>query len=114
MTICNAKIDKTMLGREDHGILTAFLYLDYGGFQQGFGGYTLDQYDKETKCRIGTAFGTEFIAQILKVLEVSSWEQLPGTHCRARIENNLIRAIGHILKDQWFDPKVVAESMLEL
>ena len=30
MEIKNAKIESTMLGTEDHGIMTCYLYLDYG------------------------------------------------------------------------------------
>ena len=37
--IRNAVIQSTMLGYEDHGILTCFLHLDYSGAGQGFGGY---------------------------------------------------------------------------
>ena len=32
-----AKIESTHLGYEDHGILTAHLYVDYGGSHQGIG-----------------------------------------------------------------------------
>ena len=39
--IKNAIITGTYLGIEDHGILTFWLYLDYGGSGQGFGGYQL-------------------------------------------------------------------------
>ena len=90
----NAKIVSTMLGFEDHGIMTCYLYLDYDGSGQGFGGYAL-----------GGEFGIEFIKKILKTLEVDKWEDLAGTHCRAEAGHDKVHRIGHILKDQWFDPK---------
>lgn len=106
--LMNAKIRSTMLGREDHGILTAFLNLDYGSGGQSFGGYALDEWvgprSSEGK-RIGTAYGMEFIAEILRVLEVETWEKLPGTVCRVRAEHSKVHAIGHFLKDQWFEPE---------
>lgn len=103
----NAKIRSTTLGREDHGIFTAFLNLDYGSSGQSFGGYALDEWCGPRSAegrRVGTAYGMEFIAEILRTLEVESWEKLPGTVCRVRCEHSKIHAIGHFLKDQWFDP----------
>ena len=103
--IRNAVIENTMLGYEDHGILTCFLYLNYGGAGQGFGGYGLDSYDNETEKGIGTAYGLAFIIGILNVLEVDKWESLKGIHCRADTKRNKVHGIGHILKDQWFYPQ---------
>lgn len=107
-TIQNAVIESTMLGQEDHGILTCFLMLNYGGSGQGFGGWALDEPRRDSADkflgRFGTAWGMQFIAGVLKVLEVSSWEKLPGTHCRADADHGKVYRIGHILKDRWFDP----------
>lgn len=116
--IKNAKIKSTYLGIEDHGIFTAFLHLDFGGYTQSFGGYTLDKYVKDGR-RSGHAFGTEFIMQILRVLEIESWEKLPGTVCRVRSGSdpehyNSIEEIGHFMKDQWFNPKSLAEKYFPL
>jgi hypothetical protein len=71
--IRNAKISSTHLGVEDHNITTAMLTLDYGGVCQGFGGWSLDTPKKingKFVKRVGTAFGMEFIMQILETLEV--------------------------------------------
>ncbi len=51
MEIKNAKIEKTTLGFEDHGIMTLFIYLDYGGSGQGFGGYGFGSKSKSLSCR---------------------------------------------------------------
>jgi hypothetical protein len=104
--IKNAKITGTMLGVEDHSILTCWLYLDYGGMGQGFGGYALDTYDKVKGRRVGTAFGMEFIRRIMEVVEVEKWEDLTGQYCRVFADHSRVYKIGHIIKDQWFDPDV--------
>ena len=110
--IKNAKITSTMLGVEDHGILTCWLYLEYGesGCQgcQGFGGYSLDTPDKTHVFwlrRVGCAWGMEFINRILAVVGVEKWEQLPGKHIRVRAEHSKVHAIGNIIKDNWFCPE---------
>ncbi len=73
-----AKIRSTHLGREDHGIFTAILDLDYGGSGQGAGTYALDEYDEETHERHGTAGGMDFIIGILDACGVDSWEKVAG------------------------------------
>lgn len=105
-TIENAKITSTALGREDHGIFTSMIYLEGGGWGVGFGGYSLDEYDKTTKTRVFTAEGGEAINQILETLEVSNWEDLPGKYVRCKFDDlRQCVAIGHLLKDQWFSFK---------
>ena len=101
----NAVIESTMLGIEDHGILTCFLNLNYGGSGQGFGGYGLDGFDKAKDKRIGTAWGMEFVRRVLETMEVDSWEKLSGKHCRVISDNGKVYKIGHIIKDRWFDPE---------
>lgn len=111
--IQNAKITSTMLGIEDHGILTAFVYLEGDGWGVGFGGYALDEWDEAAKRRKGGAYGTEFIMRVLKAVGVERWEDLPGKHVRVESEGwgGQARRIGHITKELWFDPKALAEEM---
>ena len=109
----NAKIKSTMLGVEDHGIMTARLFLDGGGWGQGFGGFGFDYEDRQQGRRVGEGFGIGFIRGVLDTLEVSTWEKLPGTFVRVRRNgdslNEIILAIGHIVKDQWFNPYQLRE-----
>ncbi len=89
----NAKIASTVLGKEDHGIPTFWLMLDYHGGGQGVGQLDL---------RHGKTF--MLIFDILDVLEIERWENLPGTYCRVRKKEKYscpILEIGHIVKDQW-------------
>lgn len=107
----NAEIESTMLGFEDHGILTCFLTLNYGGSGQGFGGFVLDSWDEEESRRVGIAYGMESIRQILKVVGVEKWEQLRGQRIRVEMDGSRVHRIGHFLEDKWFDPVELAEKM---
>lgn len=118
MQIVNAKIDSTMLGMEDHGIMSCMIGLDYGGSHQGFGGYVFDEPLKnsqgDNQSRRGTAYGCEFVRRVLEVVGVETWEKLKGQHVRVKREDGWggsIIAIGNILKDDWFDPKDLAARM---
>ena len=98
----NAIIESTTLGYGDHGAMSFWLTLDYGGTAQGFGGYALDGPGKNGH-RVGSAFGLEAIMGVLTTLGVERWEKLPGTPLRVRGGWDKIEAIGHHLKDQWLD-----------
>ena len=107
--IKNAVIERTFLGKEDHGILTLNLSLNYGdGSCQGFGGMTLDVYSKKEDRRIGHAYGTECLLRILEVVGVESWEELKGKNIRVETDSSSwdgkIIAIGNILSEKWFNP----------
>ena len=58
----NGKITGTMLGKEDHGIMTFWLFVEFDSGVCGYGGYALDSYDAQTKKRIGAAAGMQAIA----------------------------------------------------
>jgi len=93
ITECNAVVESTLLGVEDHGMLVCFVHLDKANYgHQGFGGYNL-----AFKC-------DEFIRAVLDTLGVRKWEDLPGTHCRCRWELGKVHEIGHFMEDKWFSP----------
>ena len=114
--IQNAKITAVSLGYEDHGILTAFLTLDYGGTAQGFGGYGLDApplvrasgLERQPSAACGA-----FVAGVLNTLEMREWSKLPGTIIRADSDHGKVSRIGHALKDRWFDPAEAFASLAE-
>ena len=106
--ICNATIQSTMLGIEDHGIMTAYLMLEGDGWGCGFGGYSLDTPSgKMDGKRMGTAYGIDWIMAVLDTVGVDSWEQLKGKVIRCEVEGvgGMAKRIGHVIKDKWFDPK---------
>ena len=97
----NAVITGTFLGLEDHGFLSAFVYLDYGGSRQGFGGYALGT-PASGKLNINCGL---FLSRVLEVVGVEKWEQLPGRSVRVQADHCKVRAIGHFIRDQWFIPE---------
>ncbi len=73
-----AKIERTTLGYEDHGIFTCVLHLSYGSSGQGAGTYSLDDYDDSLKRRRGTAFGMDWIIRAMKACGVDEWSKVKG------------------------------------
>lgn len=102
-TIRNATITDVSLGNGERGLLTAWLTLDYGGTVQSFGGYALYLPKGFKHYGIMSTAG-HFIYRCMQVAGVSAWEEIPGKTVRVRIENGMAKAIGHITKDDWFDP----------
>lgn len=105
--IINAKITGTMLGFEDHGIMTCFIYLEMDGGGVGFGGYGLDEYDKNKEKRVGVGVGLDFIREIMEVVGVEKWEDLKGKYIRLDAEGwgGKALGIGNIMKDKWLYPE---------
>lgn len=107
MEIRNARITNTMLGREDHGILTFMIFVEIAdnGGSCGIGGYALDCYDKEKDCRIYSAKSIEIISHILEVVGVDKWEDLKGRYIRVKDNGwgEVINEIGHPMKNKWLN-----------
>jgi hypothetical protein len=113
METVNARISGTMLGIEDHGILTFFIYLEWPGAGQGLGGFALDQHNRQTKERDGWGLGFVAIRKILETVGVDKWESLPKTLVRLKVDglgSSRPPIIGHILEDKWFDLKEFVSS----
>lgn len=109
--ILNAKITKTKLG-EGHGCFTADLCIEGDGWGCVFGGYCLDHwYSDAGKHHSPDGYGA--IIELMKTLEVESWEELNGKYVRVEIEGwggNVIK-IGHLLKNKWFSWKDYFEEV---
>lgn len=97
-------------------ILSCWIDLEGEGCGVGFGGYALDNYDRAKDVRVGTDYGAEYIRRLMVTLGVESLRAIDGMVVRVRWSGdgswgNRIEAIGHPVKDQWFDPKKLAEEM---
>ena len=93
--------------------LSAWLDLDYGGSGQGFGGYML-YLPRDWKHAKGQAnYAGHFIYRCLEIAEVTDWAKLAGRTIRVKAEHSKVHAIGHIVKDEWFDPSAEFEQLRE-
>jgi hypothetical protein len=102
----NARIKSARLTTEDYGQLTLWLVLDYGDTEQGFGGWSLCP-SPDSKHYPGNAnFAGIYIWRVFQIAEVQDFAKLPGRTIRVRKDSKYgnVLAIGHILKDDWFDP----------
>ena len=108
----NAVIESATIRNDDHGLLSAWLTLDYGGSGQGFGGYALylpDQFKHHKPS--GPNYAGHFIWRVMEIAGVSEWSKLPGKTIRVRAKHKGVEAIGHIVKDDWFEPKADFDAM---
>ncbi len=99
----NATIDSACFDTERG--LTAYVYLDYGNSgHQGFGGYLLYAPQDWAAYEGQANYAGHFIWRVLEVAGVSDWSKLAGKTVRVRAEHSKVHAIGHITKDNWFNP----------
>ena len=99
--VINAVVKSVSIDNGDHGILSAWMSLDYGGAVQSFGGYAL--HCPEAKIPYDCA--GKWIWRCLDICDKQQWEKIPGSAIRVRMgERATIEAIGHLLNDDWFCP----------
>ena len=105
MEIRNAKITKTMLGRENHGIFTFMIHIEFGCSGCAVGCYALDEYDTETQTRVFKAESMEIIAKILDVVGVDTWEDLKGQYIRIKDNGwgSTVNEIGNLMEEKWIN-----------
>lgn len=108
----NAIITSVSLTIADHGLLSGWLSLDYGDSGQGFGGHAL-YLPKSFKHHGGPNFAGHWIFRVLEIAGVEKWEDLKGKTIRVDLtdEFGTIKAIGHITKNDWFNPASDFSSM---
>ena len=101
--IKNARITSARLIIENGSFLCVWLGLDYGDGCQSFGGWVL--HNCATKTREPVNFAGIYIYEILKIAEEDSWDRLVGKTIRAKCRHDKVYEIGHILKNEWFNPE---------
>lgn len=84
--------------------LSAWVYLDYGGSGQGFGGYLLYAPKGWAANATPGNFAGHFIWRVLEIAGADDWSKLKGKTVRAKATWEKVLAIGHIVKNDWFDP----------
>lgn len=85
--------------------LSAWLTLDYGDCgHQGFGGYMLYAPKGWRAHESKGNYAGHFIYRCLEIAGVSDWAKLPGRTIRVKSEHSKVHAIGHIVKNDWFNP----------
>jgi len=99
----NAIITSVRITSEDHGQLSAWIILDYGGSGQGFGGYPLYWPKDSTNHNLLSTAG-HFISRVMEIAGVENWNNLPGKAIRVNGDCCTIKSIGHITKNDWFTP----------
>lgn len=100
----NAVIEHASICVEDHGLLTAWLQLDYGGTGQAFGGWSLYLPSSFKHYNVNSVAG-HFIFRMMEIAGVNDWKDLEGKTIRVRASYDKVHAIGHIIKDIWFCPE---------
>jgi len=110
--IKNAIIKSATITAEDHGLLSAWLHLDFGGSGQGFGGFALYLPKSFTHHEMKSVAG-HFIFRCMEIAGVGKWEDMPGKTIRVRGNFSGISEIGHIVNDDWFNPSKDFEAERE-
>lgn len=108
--IMNARISGAEICIERGFALTGWVYLDMQSGSQGFGGYVLGgrPFDTDAVCAQHNQqknLAADFIGGVLAVAEVDKWSDLKGKVIRVRKSDTwaTIDAIGHPIKDIWYD-----------
>jgi len=100
----NAIIESATITNDDHGCLSAWLHLKYDGSGQGFGGYALYLPKSFKHHREEDAYAGHFIWRCMEIAGVNEWSKLTGKTIRVKASHLKIHSIGHIIKEDWFDP----------
>ena len=112
--ILNAQITNTKLG-EEHGCLTAELFIEGASWACTFGGYCLDHWYSDVGEHESTD-GYGAIIELMKTLDVESWENLKGQYIRVETQGwggNIVK-VGHLIKDKWFSWKEYFDTAKKL
>lgn len=101
--VCNAVISAATLRQERGFMLDSWIQVDYGDSGQGFGGFALYIGRSGAHHRV-ESFAGHWLWRVMEIAGCEDWEHVVGKAIRCRVEDGRILAIGHIIKDDWFEP----------
>lgn len=87
-----ARITRTMLGYEDHGIFTCSLAFEWGGGSQSAPGYSFGKGDDLDKAGA-------YVRRVLAVVGASRWEDVAGRSVYVLRADRMIRGIASVDDD---------------
>ena len=101
----NAKITSVDLSMEDHGVLCLSMGLDGESWGCVYGGYVLGKGYVGAKEFSGTEQGIESIMRIMDTVGVSRFNDMENKIIRVANKGwgSLIKIIGNVIEDKWFD-----------
>lgn len=99
----NAIIKSVVLEKGDRGVLQCWLNLDYGGSGQGFGSGAI-YIPKSYRHHELKGFAGHFLFRCMEIAGVDDWSKIQGKSIRVKSTHSGIKAIGHIIEDDWFYP----------
>lgn len=108
----NAVIESVRIDNERG--LRMWIMLDYGESGQVFGGFLLYRpadWGEPRQVQPSVNFCGHFIYRCLQVAGVGELNQMEGKAVRAIASDGRCKAIGHIVKDDWFDPEAELEQL---
>ena len=108
MAIMNAVIKEAKIKIERECILDCWLFVKrQDGFSQGFGGWSLylERKNKLERLKETGNLAGHYIYRLMQIADVNDWGKIRGKAIRIDIQDDLIRGIGHIIKDDWFYPE---------
>lgn len=111
MDISNAIIRKSWFDTERG--LTGWIETEHEGGHQCFGGYVLYAPEGWVAHESPGNFAGHFIWRVLEIAGADDWSKLAGKTIRVRHDHSKIEAIGHIIKDDWFDPSVDFKKIID-
>lgn len=101
--IKNAIIKSTSLTGSDFYGISAKIFLDYGNSKQIFSYPSMGKVPKT----LHIDFTSYFITKCMRIANCESWENIIGKYIRVKINSTTLEIveIGHILYEDWFNPK---------
>ena len=99
-----ARIERVSIEYEDHGFLTCWAFLDYGGSGQGFGGYALGHRDNGLD-ESDTSHLYRWITEIMRVVGVESWDKVAGHEVLVLADGSKVHGIRAMRANREFFPQ---------